>query len=596
MNFNERQLEAISARDGMYAVLAAAGSGKTAVLVERINQLIEEGTNPKKIMVITFSNEAKENLLARVKHKDVCIKTFHGLAYGIVRMFHKDIKIWEQIWEKEKCITESIKSLGYRNVKNIDFFNIYKFISYQRFNLLEPKDAVETEDMPYDLADMKEIYSDYIKHKKKNNLIEFDDMVYQAIEDLKEYPESLERLQCLIEYCMVDEFQDTSTDQIELLKMLTAKNKNLMVVGDGNQNIYKFRGSDPKYLVDFDKYFLGGKFINMNINYRSSQNIVEYSNIIARQDTSTNSDNYEEAVTPNDVGALPLLKSQTDICKYIREYQALDYEYKDMFILTRTNSELQDFEARLSMNEIPYKTYNNKSFLDSPEIKLVLSYLLLADDLEDNDSFVYLANRPSRFISKDTLNSIKEKSLYEGILNLAKSNWKFQRAANDLSRVIGGLRREHFNNVGEMIKFVRDNVDIDDFVKKDQNDTDNRIENIDRFQETCKGFVSMEQLRLFMSKIRSNNKKDDKNRIHLLTAHKSKGMESKVVFVAGMNQDVFPHKNATDIESELRLFYVACTRAEEHLVLLYNPGDKMSSFIDTYNAFVLPKGECNAAS
>lgn len=578
MKFNERQLEAINSKQGMYAVLAKAGSGKTAVLVERINQLIEEGANPKKIMVITFSNEAKENLLARVKYKDVCIKTFHGLAYGIVRLFHKDIKLWEQIWEKEKCITESVKSLGYKT-KDIDFFNIYKFISFQRFNLLEPKDSVSTEDMPYDLTDMKEIYADYINHKKRNNLIEFDDMVYQAIDDLKENPETLERLQCLVEYCMVDEFQDTSTDQIELLKMLTAKNKNLMVVGDPTQNIYAFRGSNAKYLTYFDEHFPGGKFINMNINYRSSQSIVGYSNVIARQDTSTNSDNYEEAVTPNETGVLPCLKTQRDICKYIKEYQALDYEYKDMFILTRTNSELQDFEARLSMNEIPYKTYNNKSFLDSPEIKLVLSYLLLADDLEDNDSFVYLVNRPSRFISKDTLNSIKEKSLYEGILNLAKDNWKFQKAANDLSRVIGGLRRGHFDNVGEMIEFLRDRVDIDGFVKKDQTDTDNRIENIDRFQETCKGFVSMEQLRLFMSKIRSNNKKDDKNRIHLLTAHKSKGMESKVVFVAGMNEGTFPHKNATDIESELRLYYVACTRAEEHLILLYDETDKPSSFL-----------------
>lgn len=589
MKFNDRQLEAIKARNGMYAVLAAAGSGKTSVLVERINQLVEEGVNPKKIMVITFSNEAKENLLARVKHKDVCIKTFHGLAYGIVRIFHKDIKIWEQVWEKERCITDSVKSLGY-NTKDIDFFNIYKFMSYQRFNLLAPGDAIKTEEMPYELNDMKEIYADYINHKQKNNLIEFDDMVYQAIEDLKQNPDTLERLQCIVEYCMVDEFQDTSTDQIELLKMITAKNKNLMVVGDGNQNIYAFRGSNPKYLVDFDKYFPGGKFINMNINYRSSRNIVEYSNVIAREDESTNSDNYEEAVTPNNIGALPCLKPQRDICKYVKEYQALDYEYKDMFILTRTNSELQDFEAKLSMNEIPYKTYNNKSFLDSPEIKLVLSYLLLADDFEDNDSFIYLINKPSRFVSKDVINSIKNKSLYDGILELAKSNWKLQRAASELSRVIGGLRRGHFENVGDMIKFLRNEVDIDGYVKKDQNDTDNRIENIDRFQETCKGFVSMEQLRLFMSKIRNNNKKDDKNRVHLLTAHKSKGMESKVVFVAGMNQGIFPHKNATDIESEVRLFYVACTRAEEHLVLLYDADDKPSIFLNTYDSFISSKG------
>lgn len=578
MEFNERQLQAINAREGMYAVMAAAGSGKTSVLIERTNRLIESGTNPKKIMIITFSNEAKENLLARTKHKDMCIKTFHGLAYGIVRIFHKDIKIWEQVWEKEKCITESVKSLGY-NTKDIDYYNIYRFISYQRFNLLEPEEAIETEDMPYELSDMKEIYSDYVNHKTKNNLIEFDDMVYQAINDLKENPDTLERIQNLVEYCMVDEFQDTSTDQIELLRMLTAKNKNLMVVGDPVQNIYQFRGSNSKYLTYFNKYFSGGKFINMNINYRSSNSIVGYSNEIAVYDSSTKSESYESAITPNDNGVAPIVRVQQNICDYIKEYQALDYEYKDMFILTRTNSELQDFEAKLSMNEIPYKTYNNKSFLDSPEIKLVISYLLLSDDFNDNDSFIYLVNKPSRFISKDTLNSIKNKSLYEGILELAKENWKYQRAASELSSVIGGLRKNHFNNVGEMIEFLRNKVDIDGYVKKDQSDTDNRIENINRFQETCKGFVSIEQLRLFMSKIRSNNKKDDKNRVHLLTAHKSKGMEAKVVFVAGMNEEVFPHKNATDIESEIRLYYVACTRAEEHLILLTDILGKPSTFL-----------------
>ena len=578
MNFNKRQIEAINAKDGNFAVLAKAGAGKTAVIVERTHKLIESGAVPKKIVIITFSNEAKDNLLARLPGTDVCIKTFHGLAYGIVRKFNSDIKIWDQSWEKERCITETFKRLGLFS-DEIDFSGIYRWMSVQRFNLLEPEDAIETSHADYDLKILKAVYSDYIEYKAKNNLIEFDDMVYMAIKYLNENKDVLEAYQRVVEYCMVDEFQDTSKDQIELLKLLTGKHHNLMVVGDPTQNIYAFRGSDAKYLTYFDKYFEGGKFINLNINYRSSQEIVEFSNTIAQKDESTNTDNYEKAETPNASCGIPIITNTNNLIPYMKDYLNKGYEYKDMFILTRTNSELQDFEALLSTNDIPYKTYNNKSFLDNPEIKLVLSYILLGHDLYDNDSFIYLMNRPNRFLKKDTPSLIANRSLYIGLLELADENWKYKKAASNLKYVIGGLRSKHFDNVGDMIKFVRNAVDIDEFVAKTQSDTDNRKENLDKFQNTCNNFKTIEQLKMFMTKIRSNNKKDDKNRVHLLTAHKSKGMESKVVFVAGMNEESFPHKNATDIESEYRLFYVACTRAEEHLVLVANPYEKISRFI-----------------
>lgn len=579
MNFNERQLEAINARDGMYAVMAAAGSGKTAVLVERTKRLIADGANPKHILIITFSNEAKENLIARLPGANVVIRTFHGLAFNIIRKFNSEVKLWEQSWEKEKCVADTLKRLMIYDTE-IDYSSIYKWISYQRFNLLEPDDAVELGDEPYSLPTMKTIYKDYIEHKAKNNLIEFDDMVFLSVKYFREHPEILKKYQSVIEYCMVDEFQDTSTDQIVLLQQLTGKNKNLMVVGDPLQNIYKFRGSDSKYLVQFDKYFGGNvKYINLNINYRSSKKIVEMSNVIAKHDGSSGTEVYEEAVTPNDVGFNPLLIDNSDTIEYIKGYIKDGYNYKDMFMIARTNSELQDFEGMLSAHDIPYKTYNNKSFLDNPEIKLVLSYLLLADDLYDNDSFIYLMNKPNRFIKKDTPNLIKNKSLYLGFMDLAKSNWKFKRAASELRDVIGGLRARSFESVADMIKFVRAYVDIDNFVRKTETDTDNRIENINKFQKTCESFLSIDQLKVFMNKIRTNNKKSTKDKVHLLTAHKSKGMESKIVFVAGMNKESFPHKNATDIESEYRLFYVACTRAEQHLLLMANMNDELSQFI-----------------
>lgn len=581
MEFNERQLQAIEAKEGCYAVLAKAGSGKTSVLVERIRTLIRDGADPKRILVISFSNEAKDTLTARLPGIDVNVKTFHGLAFGIVKKFNPTVKLWEQSWEKEKCILDTLKRLKKYSYgdKEPDFFSIYKWISVQRFNLLEPEAAIECDEMPFGINTMRTIYRDYVDHKEKYNLIEFDDMVYLAIKYLSQSQDVLEKYQNAIEYCMVDEFQDTSKDQVVLLQMLTGKHKNVMVVGDPNQNIYSFRGADSKYLTYFNKYFPGGKFINMNINYRSSQNIVEFSNVIAKRDSSSTTDSYEKAVTNNNTICNPLLINKSDIINYINKYVEDGYNYKDIFILSRTNSELQDFESILSGKDIPYKTYNNKSFLDNPEIKLVLSYIMVAEDVNDNDSFIYVMNRPSRFISKDTISKIKDESLYRGFLDLASDNWKLKRAASSLSNVIDGLRTNHFNNIGEMIKYIRTTVDIDDFVTKTQMDTDNRKENLDKFQKTCESFASVEQLKLFMNRIRTNNKRTDKDKIHLLTAHKSKGMESKIVFVAGMNEGTFPHKNATDIESENRLFYVACTRAEEHLVLMTDKLAKISRFI-----------------
>lgn len=579
MEFNERQLQAINAKEGCYAVMAAAGSGKTAVLVERTKRLIESGVNPKHILIITFSNEAKENLIARLPNIDVCIRTFHGLAFNIIRRFNSNVKLWEQSWEKEKCISDTLKKLRIYD-DDIDYSTIYKWISYQRFNLLEPEDSVELDEMPYSLETMRTIYKDYSEHKIKNNLIEFDDMVYLAVNYFKKIPDALDKYQSVVEYCMVDEFQDTSYDQIVLLQQLVGKHKNLMVVGDPLQNIYKFRGSDSRYLIYFDEYFgENAKYINLNINYRSSQSIVEMSNIIAENDSSSNSDVYEKATTLNDVGNMPSLINTSDIIKYINKYIDKGYNYKDIFVISRTNSELQDFEGLLSTHDIPYRTYNNKSFLDNPEIRLVLSYLFLANDLYDNDSFIYVMNKPNRFIKKDTPNLIKNSSLFLGFLDLGKSNWKYKRAANELNDVIYGLRSGSFKSVGEMIKYIRACVDIDNFVRKTETDTDNRIENLDKFQTTCESFVNIEQLKVFMNKIRTNNKKDHRNKIHLLTAHKSKGMESKIVFVAGMNEGRFPHKNATDIESEYRLFYVACTRAEQHLFLMTDKGDMLSQFI-----------------
>ena len=576
MNFNERQIEAINSR-GNVALLAGSGSGKSAVVIERIKSLVNEGVAPENILSISFSKEAVKNLEKRLKKNDiegVNVKTFHSLALAIIKK--KDLR-WEmfgQTWEKENTIFNSLKSIdsSYRVREDVPFPEIFKFIAVQKHNMVKDNKFIEVPDMSLDFETLKTIYKDYERYKKSKFLIDFDDMVNMAVDIFNDNPKILADYQDKFKYILIDETQDISLNQFVFIRLINNNNQ-LFVVGDAKQSIYKFRYSNPKYLINFDKYMPDATIINMNTNYRSSEEIVYLSNCIASYDSVSKDKNYEEAVSDKGSYSKPQYiryDNESDMIDNIKdkiiEFNNRGYEYKDMAILTRTNSELQNYESILSLADIPYITFTNKCFLDSPEIKLICSYLNLAADPYDNDSFLVMYNKPNRYLGKEFVNSLDGDSLYDAISGLDKRIFKWRKGVEDIVDVIEGLK-VGFDSVGHMVKWLIKRLDLDNYYKNDDDEENDKIDSIHRFEQICYRFKTMDEFKKFVADVKSNNNKRNKNKVSLMTAHKSKGLEYKIVFVTGLNENQFPHSKCDDIESELRLFYVACTRAEEHLFI-----------------------------
>lgn len=576
MEFNERQLEAINAR-GNVALLAGSGSGKSAVVIERIKSLVSEGIAPENILSISFSKEAVKNLEKRLKKNNiegVNVKTFHSLAFMIIKKKDLRWEIFSQTWEKENTIFNSLKSIDsfYRIKEDVPFPEIFKFIAVQKHNMVKGNKFIEVPDMSLDFETLKTIYKDYERYKKSKFLIDFDDMVNMAVDILNDNPKILATYQNMFKYILIDETQDISLNQFVFIRLLNNNNQ-LFAVGDAKQSIYKFRYSNPKYLINFDKYMPDSTIINMNTNYRSSEEIVYLSNRLASYDSVSKNKNYEEAVSNKGSCSRPQYirySDESDMIDNIKdkiiEFNNQGYEYKDMVILTRTNSELQDYESVLSLANIPYITYTNKCFLDSPEIKLICSYLNLSADSYDNDSFLVIYNKPNRYLGKEFISALDGDSLYDAISGLDKRIFKWRKGVEDIVDTIEGLKMG-FDSVGHMVKWLIKKLDLDNYYKNDEDEENDKIDSIHRFEQICYRFKTMDEFKKFAAEVRLNNNKRNKNKVSLMTAHKSKGLEYKIVFVTGLNENQFPHSKCEDIESELRLFYVACTRAEEHLFI-----------------------------
>lgn len=598
MNFNERQLEAINSR-GNVALLAGSGSGKSAVVIERIKSLVSDGVLPENILSISFSKEAVNNLEKRLKKENiegVNVKTFHGLAYQIIKKKDPRWNVFTQTWEKEKIISDSLKANDYpfRVKEDIPFSEIFKFISTQKHNMVKGNKCIEVPNMSIDFEILKNVYKDYERYRISKFYIDFDDMVNKAVELLNEYPYLLDMYQSLFKYILVDETQDISLNQFVFMKLLNNNNQ-LFVVGDAKQSIYKFRNSNPKYLINFDTYMPNATVINMNVNYRSSEEIVYLANCIAEYDSVSKDKNYEKAVSNKGSYARPqYIRYNTefdmieDIKTKIIEFKNKGYDYKDMVILTRTNSELQNYESSLSLADIPYVTFTNTCFLDAPEIKLICSYLFLAYDVFDNDSFVVIYNKPNRYLGKEFLNSLEGDSLYEAMSDIDKRIFKWKKGIDDIIDIIETLK-SGFESVGHMIKWLIKRLDLDNYYKNEYEEDTDKIDSIHRFEQLCYRFKSLDSFKNFTMDIRSKNSNKSKDKVALMTAHKSKGLEYKIVFVTGLNENQFPHSKCEDIESELRLFYVACTRAEEHLYI--TSADNIGTAHRTESRFVKYLGD-----
>lgn len=595
LNLSKVQQEAVDFYKGSCNVIASAGSGKTRVLVNRIVKLVEDhGVEPQNILAITFSKKAKENMYERLSKmvpgyvKYINIETFHSFGFRIIRKFSKiEYEILDADWKKVRII-EEILQRNFRDNRpdGQEVADLVAYISVQKNQMKKPTGSSKQD----------KVYKLYEFYKSQHKQIDFDDMLTKCYEILVTNESALKFCQDKFKFILADEMQDTNAAQYAILSLIAEKHHNVFVVDDPLQNIFMWRGSDNKFVMNFDQDWPDAKVIHLNKNYRSSENIVAIANHFAKCIPESKHRNYVESIADKPKFQSPHYSSYENesieanmISDQIKAYINSGYKCKDIAILTRTNAQLQNFENALYRNELPYTIVDGVSYIDRKEIKIIISYLRLVCDINDDEAFEYIYNRPNRFVGRNFLQEIKRVARKEKIsyyCAMFKANTGKRNAVNAICTAVNTIKDGEFSTVAEMIKRLREVLELDSYVAKDlcEND-DSRIENMNALERTAKKYTDVKKFISYMTRL-SKEKKNDPDSVQLMTIHKSKGLEFPIVFVAGVNQSVLPHEKNNNPDEEKRLMYVAITRAEKILHISstrsYNDKEAVASEFVSY--------------
>ena len=590
MNLDLFQQDAVNAKERNVLVVAAPGSGKTTVIINRINYLVNKlKIYNKNIIVITFTKSAALNM------KDRYIKsfnlerapffgTFHGLFYKMLIRENYKIEIIES-YKTHKLIEGVLKKyfddINEDKIKEV--INNISLFKNSRSNLNEFKPSITKEIFG-------ECYEAYSSYKKKNNLWDFDDLALKVLELLKENKGLRNGYRELFKYILVDEFQDCDELQIEFLKMMNEGDKNsLFAVGDEDQCIYSFRGSKPEYMVIFNNIFKGGKKYYLSKNYRSSKNIIEGAKKVIEYNKERNKK--EIIANKEDDG---IIKISFPYDEKIQGEEIVDrikalikdnkYTYKDNIILYRTNIEAMNFIDVFTRKKIPFtlldKEYN---FFEHFICKDILTYLKLSLDPFDKEAFLKIINKPFRYVSKSNLAYVRNFNEYKDpfeILMEKKDTPPFQiKKLDDLRKDIQYLSKLSLSSA---IQFIISDLGYLDYLKtyceKFNQSLDDLEEILEEFKISASGFKTIIEFFTHIENIKEeiemSKNKIDEDRVLLSTIHRVKGMEFKNVFIANCVEDSIPHSSAKEnIEEERRIFYVGMTRAIDNLYM-FSPKTK----------------------
>lgn len=580
MNFNENQKEAINFYKGCCNVIASAGSGKTGVLVNRIANLINTyNVDAKNILAITFSKKARDNIKDRLdklipfQSQSVYVETFHSLGYKICKMFSdKDDELISYDWQRQKILNDIYHTRYDNDIENIN--DVLTYISIRKNSLIQPNQEVTDEEDNW-------LYEQYETEKQRQNKIDFDDMLTICYNILKQNTNALDYCQDQFKFILVDEVQDINKVQYETIKLIANKYKNLFVVGDMMQNIFEWRGSSNQFVINFKDDWKDTKVINLDINYRSSKDIVDFANNFAKHLPESKIKDFKNTIADKPTFKKPeykIYKNEFDeadqISKKINELVSSEsYSYNDIAVLARTNAQLQNFETAMFDNNLPYQIVDGMSFIDKKEIKIVLSYLRLVNDLNNDEAFTYIYNKPNRWLGKQFLNEVqsvaknKRMSLYCAMFKIDRRNWKYKKGIDEICNIVNHLRETEYKSVKYQIKYLRDKLKIDQYVSSDINEDQidsDKVENLNSLEHMASKFRDIKSFINYIDLLsKEQNKKQ--NSVQLMTIHKAKGLEFPVVFLVGINKDILPHWRNDNINEEMRLTYVAITRAENEL-------------------------------
>lgn len=602
---NEQQKKAVVTTSGPVLVLAGAGSGKTRALTHRIAWLMEEeGVNPYNIMAITFTNKAAGEMKERVGQligygSAVWVSTFHSTCVRILRRyidrlgFDNNFTIYDTD-DQKGIIKEVCKKLSI-DTKMLKERTILSAISSAKDELVSPVEYEMQNMGDYNGSRIARAYKEYQETLRKNNALDFDDLIVKTVELFKSVPEVLESYQERFRYIMVDEYQDTNTAQFELIRLLAAKYRNLCVVGDDDQSIYKFRGANIRNILDFEKVYPEACVIKLEQNYRSTQNILDAANAVIKNNVGRK----DKALwTDKKDGAsihFQQFDTALDEADYIAETvrakkREAKADYGDCAVLYRTNAQSRVLEERFIMKSIPYQVVGGVNFYSRKEIKDILAYLKTIDNGRDDVAVKRIINVPRRGIGATTIVRVQEYadsrniSFYDA-LREAEQIMTIGRSASKLKPFVTMIQafrsKLEFFNLEDLIKDILETTGyVRELEESDAEDAEDRIENIDELISKAASYDETHEepnLSEFLEEVALvadiDQVSDDTNKVLLMTLHSAKGLEFPHVYLAGLEDGVFPSymtitsDDPLEIEEERRLAYVGITRAKDDLTI-----------------------------
>lgn len=601
---NERQLEAVQTVEGPLLIIAGAGSGKTTVIVNRIAYMISHcGINPWNILAITFTNKAANEMKERIEGilgeipRGMWVGTFHAVCVKILRTcidrlgYGNDFVIYDT-GDIKTLIKDCIKELGY-NEKEIDPRFAMSQISDAKNKMLEPATMVYTCGNDLKLQAVAKIYALYQKKLMKNNALDFDDIIFNTVKIFSSEPDVLERYQERFRYIMIDEYQDTDNSQYLLVKMLADKYRNLAVVGDDDQSIYRFRGANVENILGFEEDYPEARKIVLDRNYRSTENILNAANAVI----ANNSHRMEKKLWSDkgDGEKLTAYTAQDEkdegrfIAREIIKRKKSGGCFSDCAVLYRTNAQSRAIETELMSANIPYKVLSGLRFYDRKEIKDIIAYLRLIHNPNDDMSLIRVINEPKRKIGATSVAKLNIIALENDIsmFEAARRADEFPELKSAAAKMKGFVKlidelaqMKEDTPVSELLSETEKRSGyIEMLVNENTVESRTRLENLGEFMTVAKDFEANEDYEGKLSEFLENvtlasstdELSEEDDAAVLMTIHSAKGLEFPVVFIAGMEERIFPSmRSVSDPESlseERRLCYVAMTRAKEKLYI-----------------------------
>ena len=604
---NDKQQEAATHIEGPLLILAGAGSGKTRVLTNRTAYMIDElGINPWNILAITFTNKAAGEMRERIDRMVgygadiVWVATFHSTCVRILRRhinllgYDTNFTIYDT--DDQKTLMKEVVKRLQINTKQFSERGLLNRISSAKNELLTPVEEKINASGNYADEIYAKVYEDYQASLKSNNALDFDDLIMKTVELFKAFPEVLDSYQERFRYIMVDEYQDTNTAQFELIRLLAGKYRNICVVGDDDQSIYKFRGANIRNILDFEKVYPDAKIVKLEQNYRSTQTVLDAANSVIANNIGRKSKALWTDRGEGELIRFRQLDSAFEEAEYIVDMICHDRrsgksEYRDNAVLYRTNAQSRILEEKCVMAGVPYTIVGGVNFYARKEIKDILAYLKTIDNGRDDLAVKRIINVPKRGIGATTLNKMQEYADVNEIslldaLTRAENVLGHGKAADKIGEFVEMISVFRAKAAVMSIEQLTDDVlevtkYIDMLNELDPEEANDRKENIEEFKNKIIAFSdSLDEeptLSQFLEEVALvadiDSVEADDNKVLLMTLHSAKGLEFPNVYLSGMEDGLFPSymsitsNDASEIEEERRLCYVGITRAMNRLTI-----------------------------